>query len=117
MLATYSCAAAVRTALLNAKLSIGSTSPVGRKAPGTVAAFSTSYEANKQPNQSNSPLHQLPPLSQSEKEHLYTRAAVPYRDPKLIDSPEAIIKRRELEQQASKLEPTSRWRKRWLLEN
>ena len=58
----------------------------------------------------------MSPLSrQSEQEHLQTRAAVPYRDPKLIDSPEAIIKRRELEQQASDLEPTSRWRKRWFL--
>ena len=117
LLATYSCAAAVRTALLNAKLNIASTSPVGRKAPGTVAAFSTSYGVNKETNDSNSTLHQLPPLSQSEKEHLLTRAAVPYRDPKLIDSPQAIIKRRELEQEASGLEPTSRWRKRWLLVN
>jgi tRNA U34 5-methylaminomethyl-2-thiouridine-forming methyltransferase MnmC len=101
LLATYSCAAAVRTALLNAQLTIGSTSPVGRKTPGTVAGL-------------NSSLHQFPPLFQSEKEHLQTRAAVPYRDPNLIDSPQAIIKRRELEQLASDLEPTSRWRKRWL---
>ncbi len=106
LLATYSCAAAVRTALLNAQLSIASTSPVGRKAPGTVAGFNPSSDA-----------HLLPPLSQSEKEHLQTRAAVPYRDPKLIDSPETIIKRRKLEQQASDLEPTSRWRKRWFLVN
>ena len=102
LLATYSCAAAVRTALLNAQLSIASTSPVGRKAPGTVAGFNPSS---------------VPPLSQSEKEHLQTRAAVPYRDPKLIDSPETIIKRRKLEQQVSDLEPTSRWRKRWFLVN
>ncbi len=102
LLATYSCAAAVRTALLNAQLNIGSTSPVGRKAPGTVAGFNTLC---------------VPPLSQSEKEHLQTRAAVPYRDPELMDSPQAIIKRRELEQQTSDLEPTSRWRKRWFLVN
>ncbi len=102
LLATYSCAAAVRTALLNARLNIGSTSPVGRKAPGTVAGFNALC---------------VPPLSQSEKEHLQTRAAVPYRDAKLMDSPEAIIKRRELEQQGSDLEPTSRWRKRWSLVN
>ncbi|MGB6300407.1 MAG: MnmC family methyltransferase [Rivularia sp. (in: cyanobacteria)] len=106
LLATYSCAAAVRTALLNAELTIRSTSPVGRKAPGTVAGFNSL--------DLNSPLHLLP---LSEQEHLQTRAAVPYRDPKLIDSPEAIIKRRELEQQASDLEPTSRWRKRWFLRN
>ncbi len=52
-------------------------------------------------------------LSQAEKEHLLTRAAIPYRDPQLKDSAEAILKRRQLEQQASSLEPTSRWRKRW----
>jgi tRNA U34 5-methylaminomethyl-2-thiouridine-forming methyltransferase MnmC len=117
LLATYSCAAAVRTALLNAKLNIGSTSPVGRKAPGTVAGFSTSYDANRQTKDLNFADNQFPPLSQSEKEHLLTRAAVPYRDPKLIDSPETIIKRREIEQQVCDLEPTSRWRKRWLLVN
>jgi hypothetical protein len=38
LLATYSCAAAVRTALLAADLQIGSTPPVGRRSPGTVAA-------------------------------------------------------------------------------
>ncbi len=106
LLATYSCAAAVRTALLNASLSIGSTLPVGRKSPGTVAGFNAkAYE------------EQLSSLSQSEKEHLLTRAAVPYRDPKLTDSASVIIKRRDREQQASDFEPTSRWRKRWHLVN
>ncbi|MEO1762649.1 MAG: MnmC family methyltransferase [Cyanobacteria bacterium J06629_18] len=109
LLATYSCAAAVRTALLNTGLSISSTSPVGRKAPGTVAGFNTSETSN-----SNSEQYKFPALSQLEKEHLLTRAAVPYRDPKLTDSPETIIQRRELEQQTSDLEHTSRWRKRWL---
>lgn len=97
-LATYSCAAAVRTALLASGLQIGSTPPVGRRAPGTVATHSP-----------------LPPLSEAEKEHLLTRAAIPYRDPELKDPPHIIIKRREQEQLASSLEPTSVWRKRWLL--
>ncbi len=38
LLATYSCAASVRKALLAAGLAIASTPPVGRKTPGTVAA-------------------------------------------------------------------------------
>ena len=38
-LTTYSCSAAVRTALLEAGLKIGSTMPVGRRSPGTVASF------------------------------------------------------------------------------
>ncbi|NEQ75634.1 MAG: hypothetical protein F6K23_22845 [Okeania sp. SIO2C9] len=99
-LATYSCSAAVRTALLEAHLKIGSTAPVGRRSPGTVASFTEEY---------------LPPLSQKEKEHLLTRASIPYRDPHLSDSAEIIMHRRQLEQQKSSLEPTSHWKKRWLL--
>jgi tRNA U34 5-methylaminomethyl-2-thiouridine-forming methyltransferase MnmC len=97
-LATYSCSAAVRTALMEAGLHIGSTSPVGRKSPGTVASFS---EVN------------LPLLSPQEQEHLQTRAAIPYRDRTLTDTAVAIIQRRQQEQQTSSLEPTSRWKKRW----
>lgn len=55
------------------------------------------------------------PLSQVEKEHLLTRAAIPYRDPQLSDPTDVILMRRQQEQQTSCLEPTSRWRKRWLL--
>ena len=72
--------------------------PVGRRSPGTVASF---VEKN------------LPPLSQKEKEHLLTRASIPYRDPQLSDSSETIVYRRQLEQQKSSLEPTSHWKKRW----
>ncbi|MBD6614982.1 hypothetical protein FNW02_03725 [Komarekiella sp. 'clone 1'] len=115
-LATYSCAAAVRTALLAAGLVIASTLPVGRRSPGTVAAHNRATgEALDFPS---APLPVSPssyPLSQAEKEHLLTRAAIPYRDPKLSDSAELIAMRRQQEQQASSLEPTSRWRKRWLL--
>lgn len=100
LLATYSCAAAVRTALLAAGLVIGSTPPVGRRTPGTVAAHG-------EPSA-------LPPLSPAEKEHLLTRAAIPYRDPQLSDSAQIILMRREQEQKTCSLEPTSRWRKRWI---
>lgn len=96
-LATYSCSATVRSALLAAGLKVGSTSPVGRRTPGTIAGFSS--EA-------------LPPLSTSELEHLQTRAAVPYRDPNLNDNAESIIQRRQHQQQSSSLEPTSQWKKR-----
>ncbi|MDV2990699.1 MAG: tRNA 5-methylaminomethyl-2-thiouridine biosynthesis bifunctional protein MnmC [Chroococcidiopsis sp. SAG 2025] len=97
ILATYSCAASVRSALQAAGLKIGSTSPVGRRSPGTVASWHDS---------------DLPPLSQEEREHLQTRAATPYRDPQLSDSADIICQRRVQEQQTSSLEPTSRWRKR-----
>lgn len=96
-LATYSCAAAVRKALLAAGLKIGSTPPVGRRSPGTVA----SWEASN-----------LPALSWQEQEHLLTRAAIPYRDPSLSDPGELIRQRRLDEQKISDLESTSHWRKR-----
>lgn len=98
-LATYSCAAAVRTALQLAGLTIGSTQAIGRHWPGTVASFTES---------------DLPPLSQQEQEHLRTRAAVPYRDPTLNASANEIVRRRQQEQKMSDFEPASRWRKRWL---
>lgn len=98
-LATYSCSAAVRSALIAAGLQIGSTSPVGRRSPGTVASFAP---AN------------LPPLSQQEQEHLQTRAAIPYRDPNLSDPGEIILLRRRMEQETSSLVSSASWKKRWL---
>ena len=97
-LATYSCSAAVRTALLTTGLNIGSVWGNGRNAPGTVAAFE----------------YKNIPLSLKEQEHLATRAAIPYRDPNLTDRPEQIIYRRKQEQRNSNMETASRWRKRWL---
>jgi len=96
-LTTYSCAAAIRAGLLTAGLNLASTPGMGRL--GTVAAWSSSG---------------LPPLSTREQEHLLTRAAIPYRDPQLQDPPTVIQIRREAEQGKSLLEPTSRWKKRWL---
>lgn len=96
-LATYSCAAAVRTALMAAGLQIGSTLPFGRRSPGTVASWS---------------MTDLPPLSQKQQDHLLTRAAILYRDPQMVDSDAVILQRRQREQHISSLEPTSRWIKR-----
>jgi len=99
ILATYSCAAAVRSALQLAGLRIGSIHFPGRRWPSTLATFGDL---------------DLPPLSQQEQEHLATRAAVPYRDPTLQASAKAIQQRRTEEQATSSLHPTGRWRKRWL---
>ncbi|TAD74255.1 MAG: hypothetical protein EA001_15485 [Oscillatoriales cyanobacterium] len=98
-LVTYSCAAAVRSALLAAGLQVGATAPFGRFWPGTVASFSAI---------------DLPPLSAQELEHLQTKAAVPYRDPKLTNPAQVILDRKHQEQATSPLEPTSRWKRRWL---
>ncbi len=99
-LATYSSAASVRKALSLAGLQIGSTPPFasGRRSPGTIATW--------QENENY-------PLSTKEKQHLQTRAAVPYRDPQLKDTPEIIKHRRQQEQQTSPLEPTTQWKKRF----
>ncbi|MBD2233484.1 tRNA (5-methylaminomethyl-2-thiouridine)(34)-methyltransferase MnmD [Phormidium tenue] len=98
-LVTYSAAAAVRAAFWLAGLSIGPVNAVGRRWPGTLAQVNPEG---------------LMPLSLQEREHLLTRAAVPYRDPTLSASAEAIRQHRQQEQAASNLVPTSRWRKRWL---
>jgi tRNA U34 5-methylaminomethyl-2-thiouridine-forming methyltransferase MnmC len=97
-LATYSCAASVRTALQLAGLQIGASNRVGRRSPGTIASFCD---------------RDLPPLSLQESEHLRTRAAIPYRDPNLQDCADTIEQRRKTEQRASLLEPSSQWKKRW----
>ena len=106
LMATYSCAAAVRTALLTAGLAVGSTPPIGRRTPGTIAGHFK--------HGTKSSISFFSPLSQGEKEHLLTRADIPYRDPHLSDTTEVILKRRQEEVQVSTLESSSQWRKRWL---
>jgi hypothetical protein len=98
-LATYSCAASVRTALSLAGLKFGASPHIGRRSPGTVANFTGK---------------DLPSISFQEQEHLQTRAAIAYRDPDLQDSAQAILERRKAEQETSDLEPTGHWKKRWL---
>lgn len=98
-LATYSCAASVRTALSLSGLEFGPSPQVGRRSPGTVANWTG---------------ENLPALSLQEQEHLQTRAAIPYRDPSLKDSAQQILERRQAEQEISSLEPTTHWKKRWL---
>ncbi len=110
-LATYSCAAAVRTALSLAGLNFSSTRGMGGKSPGTVASFGEHQELYLKENLI------FMPLSPQEKEHLHTRAAIPYRDIYLRDSAEVIRKNRRKEQEVSSLESTSQWKKRWILLN
>lgn len=95
-LATYSCSAAMRTALSYAGLFYTSTMGMNRRS--TVASW-------KQED--------LSPLSQLDIEHQKTRAAIPYRDPTLQDSTAMILQRRQEEQLHSELESTSQWRRRW----
>lgn len=55
------------------------------------------------------------PLTQMEKEHLLTRAAVPYRDPDGKARSSEILARRSQEQQKSQLESTKHWQERWMV--
>ena len=97
-LATYSCAASIRSALMQTGLKIGAAPNVGRRSSGTIASYDSSN---------------LLPLSQQELEHLQTKAAIPYRDPYLRDTAIIIEHRRLEEQEKSNLEPSSHWKKRW----
>jgi tRNA U34 5-methylaminomethyl-2-thiouridine-forming methyltransferase MnmC len=103
-LATYSRSACVRSAMVEAGLAIGTIPmndephPTHEWSQGTIGAWRAAG---------------LHPLSPMEQEHLQTRAAVPYRDPTLSDSAEAILSRHQQEQQISGRESTSSWRKRW----
>lgn len=94
---TYSCSAAIRTALIMAGLNIGITTPVGRRSPGTIAAF---------------PPCSLPPLSIAEQELLQTRAAIPYSDRTLTATTNTILENRQELQKLSTLESTSAWKRR-----
>jgi tRNA U34 5-methylaminomethyl-2-thiouridine-forming methyltransferase MnmC len=102
-LATYSRAAAVRTAMLAAGLTIGNI-PLDTISP-------RSHEWSQGTIAARSPLPHS--LSIMEQQHLQTRAAVPYRDPSLSDRAAVILQRRQQEQQHSPLESTSSWRRRW----
>ena len=112
---TYCRAAAIRASLRRSGLTLYSL-----KAPtdqsynwsmGTMASLPSKNSNGTQPN--NSPRWQS--LSLMEEEHLNTRAAVPYRDPKGIDSASRILKRREEEQINCAFKTTSAWQKRWNL--
>jgi tRNA U34 5-methylaminomethyl-2-thiouridine-forming methyltransferase MnmC len=103
ILATYSRAAAVRAALQLVGLQVGSIAPVPGApihewSQGTIAAWRPEL---------------VTPLSPMEQEHLQTRASVVYRDPTLDDVQETILSRHQQDQNASTLESTSSWRRRW----
>jgi tRNA U34 5-methylaminomethyl-2-thiouridine-forming methyltransferase MnmC len=106
-LATYSRSAAVRAALLEVGLKIG-TIPLDQEdwreyrphdwSQGTIGAWD------------DADLHPLTPM---EQEHLQTRAATAYRDPTLTDTAAVILQRHQAVQAVSPAEATTRWRKRW----
>ena len=112
-LLTYCRAAAVRSSLRRAGLTLRSLRPAAQQRIG----WSSGTLAVK-PYASDSLGEEGPgwtALSAMEEEHLKTRASVPYRDPEGVDEAEIIQQRRELEQQCCELESTSAWQRRWLM--
>jgi tRNA U34 5-methylaminomethyl-2-thiouridine-forming methyltransferase MnmC len=105
-LATYSRSAAVRSALIEVGLTIGSipleaTSLSKQWSMGTVAAFGDEGRSL------------LPELSPMEWDHLTTKAGIPFRDPSLLGTQAEILAQHELEQNASPRRSTSSWRRKW----
>ncbi len=97
-LATYSSAAAVRSALLEVGLEVGSTRPLGRKSPGTLARWLSD---------------DLIPLTEAERAHLETKAGIPYHDPGLNGTIGEILQTRQLIQAQSNRRSSSQWRRDW----
>ena len=108
-LLTYTRSAAVRASLQRAGLQLHSLLP----APGERIGWSSGTMAVKPGGPCAAEGPGWRPLSPMEREHLFTRAAVPFRDPDGIASSSEILKRRVLEQQACGLEPTNTWKRRW----
>ena len=108
-LLTYSRSAAVRASLQRAGLQLYSLLP----APGERIGWSSGTMAVKPSGPCAAEGPGWRPLSPMEREHLVTRAAVPFRDPDGIASSSEICERRVLEQQACGLEPTNAWQRRW----
>ena len=112
-LLTYCRAAAVRSSLRRAGLTLRSLLPATRHriewSSGTLAVkpHTTDPLAMEGPGWTV--------LSEMEEEHLNTRASVPYRDPESVDEAGMIHQRREREQQSCGLESTSAWQRRWLM--
>ena len=111
---TYSSSAAVRKTFLELKLKIFNIKPNIKTykswSDGTLARKNcNNYEFEENPYIEN--------LSMMQKEHLFTKSSIPYRDPKGINKSEDILKTRKEEQTISKLKDTNLWRKKWEITN
>ena len=108
-LLTYSRSAAVRASLQRAGLLLYSLLP----APGERIGWSSGTMAVKPGGHCTETGPGWHPLSEMEREHLLTRAAVPFRDPDGAASSAEILARRILEQEHCTLEATNAWQRRW----
>jgi hypothetical protein len=113
-LVTYCAAAAVRAALREAGLHLANVVPTGPQTPGEPGRagrrWSRGTVAGPAPLP---PSPRLRPLSAMEREHLASRAAVPYRDPGQIATAGEILAAREGEVRTSPAASGGSWRRRW----
>ena len=120
-LLTYCTAAAVRRCLELAGLDLASLAPDGDPTPGAFAGtphgrrhWSDGTVASPTPLLKDGLLRSLNGM---ERDHLLSRAGVPYRDPLGTAEPELIHQwRREEQEREPGLMSTSAWRRRWGLE-
>ena len=108
-LLTYSRSAAVRASLQRAGLKLYSLLP----APGERIGWSSGTMAVKPGGNCMETGPGWRPLRAMEREHLLTRAAVPFRDPDGRASSAEILTHRKLEQEQCNLEATNVWQRRW----
>ncbi len=110
-LLTYCRAAAVRASMKKAGLKVYSLVPTLKNkknwSEGTLAILPDTHNTYLPVATS------CQELSPMEREHLITKASVPYRDPNSQNGVQEILDRRKQEQQDCNLESTSSWRRRW----
>tara|TARA_Y100001933_G_scaffold191971_1_gene191336 strand:- start:114 stop:1004 length:891 start_codon:yes stop_codon:yes gene_type:complete len=109
-LITYSSAAAVRKTLLEIDFKIFTIKPKNNFTKNWSSGTLAMPNLIKEEVEDNPYIEKL---SKMEKEHLKTKASVPYRDPKGNYSSSKILKIRREEQFKSDLVETSLWRKKW----
>ena len=109
-LITYSSSAAVRKTLINIGLEIFKIKPSELDSNlwsnGTLATYPTNINDLKENLFVDN-------LSDMEKEHLETKASIPYRDPEGKSLSKEILEKRFKEQLFSELIETNLWRKKW----
>jgi hypothetical protein len=116
-LLTYCTAAAVRRGLELAGLELASLTPHGDPTGGEQPQLPDRRHWSDGTAASPTPLPTdglLRPLSEMEREHLLSRAGVPYRDPLGNAAKPEVLEQRRREQQGDlNLGSTSAWRRRW----
>ncbi len=107
---TYCSSAAIRLTLKNLGLRIYNIKPLKKDNRNWSSGTFATYDKDLNQFEKNNFIEEL---SIMEKEHLKTKASIPYRDPFGNRLSSEIITQRIKEQNLSKLPEASTWRKRW----